>query len=282
MRLKPLLIPLALAGCAGLAVQTAVAGPSGFPEPMPTYSAGAIMVRIGAAYVEPDEDVYSGVQSFIVDDPATDSVVEQVPVDVLTTVSLDDATTWYISAVWVPIEHFGVELYHYNDAGHDATLFSRATTTGDFIGDFSANIGDFDSYTTSLFANWYPLDPNCLIQPYVGLGAAYVDIEEDFVRNVFNDDGFRHGVLGFGSDFSWTAQIGVDFNFGPGSAWQVNASAMYVDAQPELSLGYDTETSLASFADPLNQPAILPVRIRDDMDFDPWMFNLGIGYKFSF
>lgn len=281
MRLKPLLIPLALAGCAGLAAQTAVAGPSGFPEPAPVYKS-AFMIRVGAAYVDPDGTAYSGVQSFIVDDPATESEIEEVPVDVLTRVSLDDDTTWYISAVWVPIEHFGVELYHYNSADHEADLFSRATTRREFVGDFSLGIGDFESYTTSLFANWYPLAANCLIQPYVGLGVAYVDFEEDFVRTIFNERGFRHGVLGLGSDFSWTAQAGVDFNFGPDNTWQVNASVMYVDAQPDLQVGYDTETSLASFADPLNQPAILPVRVRDDMDFDPWMFNLGIGYKFSF
>ncbi|WP_250462776.1 OmpW/AlkL family protein [Microbulbifer litoralis] len=279
MRLKPLLIPLALAGCAGLAAQPVLAGPSGYPmQPPADYSAGAIMVRIGASYVDPDDDVFSGVQSFVADDPSTEDVVEGVPVDVGVDVDLDDDTTWYVSFAWMAMDHWGLELYHSNDASLEADLYSDAYSGRTFIGDFSEGIGDFDTYTTSLFVNWYPLDTNCLIQPYAGIGVSYVDIEEDFLRPVFDDPDGDFGLLRFGSDFSWTAQIGVDFNFGPKSAWQVNASAMYVDASPELHMGFDTATQPPGFG----EPAVLPVRIRDDMDLDPWIFNLGVGYKFSF
>lgn len=284
MRFKPLLIPLAVAGCAGLAAQSAVAGSSGYPiQAAPAFN-GAFMIRVGAAYVEPDDNVLSTVQSFVVDDPSTgtddDPIVEQVPVDVGVDLDLDDDTTWYISAVYMPMEHWGIELYHYNDASHDATLYSRAYSGSTFIGDFSGDVGDFDSYTTSLFANWYPLSANCLIQPYVGIGMAYVDIENDFLRPVFDDgpDNFSSGLITFGSDFSWTAQVGVDFNFGPGSAWQINASAMYVDASPDISLGFNGEVLPPDFG----ASVTLPVRIRDELDMDPWMFNLGVGYKFSF
>ena len=283
MRFKPLLIPLAVAGCAGLAAQSAVAGPSGYPiQAAPVFN-GAFMIRVGAAYVEPDSSALSTTQSFVVDDPSTgtddDPIVEEVPVGVGVDLDLDNDTTWYISAVYMPVEHWGIELYHYNSASHDATLYSDAYTRNTFIGDFSEDIGDFDSYTTSVFANWYPLGANCLIQPYVGLGVAYVDIEEDYLRPVFNGGpDNQHGLITVGSDFSWTAQIGVDFNFGPGSAWQVNASAMYVDASPHINLGFDTETLPPDFG----APVTLPVRVRDDFDLNPWMFNLGIGYKFSF
>ncbi|WP_193164686.1 OmpW/AlkL family protein [Microbulbifer hainanensis] len=278
MRFKPLLIPLAVAGCAGLAAQSAVAGPSGYPiQAAPVFN-GALMIRVGAAYVEPDSSALSTVQRFSVDDPTIEDD-NPIPVDVGVKLDLDNDTTWYLSAVYMPMEHWGIELYHYNSASHDAKLFSNAYTRSTFIGDFREDIGDFDSYTTSLLANWYPLGANCLIQPYVGLGVAYVDIEEDFLRPVFRDGpANRHGLITVGSDFSWTAQIGVDFNFGPGSAWQVNASAMYVDASPHINLGFDTDTLPPGFG----APVTLPVRVRDDFDLDPWMFNLGIGYKFSF
>ncbi|WP_346836763.1 OmpW family outer membrane protein [Microbulbifer sp. SAOS-129_SWC] len=282
MKFKPLLIPLAVAGCAGLAAESAFAGPSGYPVQAapPTNS---FMIRIGAAYVEPDSKAYSGVQSFVVDDPSTGTednpVVENVPVDVGTRLDLDNDTTWYISFAWKPMQHFGLELYHYDNASHDATMYSSAATDTDFIGEFSQDLGSIDTDTTSILANWYPLGPNCLIQPYVGLGVAYLNVDEDWLRPVFGyDQGRRQGLIDFGSDLSWTAQIGVDFNFGIDSAWQINASAMYVDATPHLSLGYDTDTRPPGFGDSV----ILPVRIRDDMDVNPWMFNLGIGYKFSF
>ncbi|WP_323844678.1 OmpW/AlkL family protein [Microbulbifer magnicolonia] len=282
MRLKSLLIPMAVAGYAVFAAQPALAGPSGYPVQQPSpgiYTAGTVLVRIGASYVEPDDDVFVGSQTFVTDDPDTDPV-EEVPVDVFTSIDLDDDTTWYISGVWLPIEHFGLELYFNADANLDATLNSTARTTGgQFIGDFSEGIGDFDTFTTSVFVNWYPLNPTCLIQPYVGVGFSYVDIEQDFLRPVFRDEvGDNFGLLDFGSDFTWTAQIGVDFNFGRDNGWQVNVSAMYVDAQPDIFIGYDTETLVPGFVDEV----ILPVRVRDEMDLDPWMFNLGVGYRFSF
>lgn len=278
MRFKPLLIPLAVAGCAGLAAQSAVAGPSGYPVQAPPPK-NSIMVRIGAAYVEPDSNALSTRQRFIADDPTTDPI-EEVPIDVGVDIDLDDDTTWYISIAWKPLEHFGLELYHYDDASHDATLHSDAFVRRDFLGDFTADIGDFDTDTTSLLFNWYPLGPNCLIQPYVGIGAAYLDIDQDWLRPVFGRDasGNRRGLITFGSDFSWTAQIGVDFNFGLENTWQINASAMYVDASPNINIGFDTETLVPGFGDSV----ILPVRIRHDLDVDPWMFNLGVGYKFSF
>lgn len=277
MRLKPFLTPLALATCAGLAAQPAFAGPSGYPVQAPDDRVGSVIVRIGASYVDPDDDTFSTVQSFLADDPSTEAS-EAVPVDVGVDVDLDDDTTWYLSVAWMAMDHWGVELYHSNEADLEADLGSAAFSGADFIGAFSEGIGDFETSTTSLFVNWYPLDANCLIQPYGGIGVSYVNIEEDFVRPVFRSEEGNFGVLGFGSDFSWTAQLGVDFNFGPDSAWQVNASAMYVDAQPDLHLGFDTATDVPGFGD----SAILPIRIRSEMDLDPWIFNLGVGYKFSF
>lgn len=314
MRFKPLLIPLALAGYAGLAAQPALAGPSGYPVQAPAYNP-SVMIRIGGAYIEPEDRVFSGTERFFVDDLATEDVEEAYPIDVFNRVTVDDDVTWYISGVWKPMEHWGLELYYADGADNEATLYSAASavasggdattppTSGEFIGDFTADIGDFETNVTSLYANWYPLDANCLIQPYVGLGVTYVDIEDEFIRTVFPGDplgggfsdlGGGHGVLRLGSDFSWTAQVGVDFHFGADSAWLINASVMYLDSEPDMELGFDTAT-LPSFFEPTMGidvtgapivgppiPAVLQNRIRTDLDYNPWIFNLGVGYRFSF
>lgn len=283
MRFKPLLIPMAVAGFAGLAAQTALAGPSGYPvvEPTPpVWGAGTFAVRVGAAYVDPDEDGLGQVITTFVDDPLTEDVVEEIPLDVGAFVDLDDDTSWFINATYVFMDHWAVELYHANDVSFEGGLFSDAFFDGEFIGEFSQDLGDFDSYFTSFFVDWYFLDPTCLWQPYVGLGVNYTDIEEQFIRPVFrNDNRWGAGKIGFGSDFSWTAQVGVDVVLGRESNWVINASAMYVDASPEFSIGFDTETDLPDFEDPV----VTSVRIRnEELDLDPWIFNLGIGYKFSF
>jgi len=272
MNFKRLYLPLCLLGVTGLAAQPAFS--------QSAYD-GSVLIRVGASYVEPDENVYSEYLPFYADDPETDAT-EAVPADVFVDIELDDDTTWYISAAWMAGDHWGLELYHSNSADLDATLYSDAFAEGVVMDEFTANIGDFETNTTSFLVNWYPLDASCMIQPYAGFGVSYVDIEQDFIRPVFNDEFGRDGYLGFGSGFGWTAQVGVDFNFGHDSAWQINVSAMYVDASPEFEIGYNTPVSVPSFTDPVNSPAIYPVRIKDDLDIDPWIFNLGVGYKFSF
>ncbi|SDJ53900.1 OmpW/AlkL family protein [Microbulbifer yueqingensis] len=283
MRLKPLLIPLAVAVNAGLAAQSALAGPSGYPVQAPPppsgYIAGSMIVRAGAAWVDPDED-YRTFQGFLADNPSTDPV-ESVPIDVGVGLDIDDETTWFISGTYIFMDHWALELYWESDAGLDATLSSAAfvADTGEFIGAFSEGLGEFDYSTVSLYLDWFFLDPSCLWQPYVGIGIAYTNIDEDFIRGVTRVEGGRdHGLINFGSDTSWTAQVGVDLAFGRDDTWIVNASAMYVDSEPDLELGFNTFTRPADFGEPVE----LPVRIRDELQIDPWIFNLGVGYKFSF
>lgn len=276
MRLKSLLVPLVAAACAGVAAQPALAD----------YKGGDVIIRGGVSYVEPDDDqIISRRIPFVIkedveEDPETLGVVTTVDVD------LDDDTTWYISGVWLFWDHWGLELHHVNDASHDADLDTFAfSADGVLVGRASGSLGDFDIYTTSLFVNWYPLDPTCLIQPYVGLGVNYTDIDHDpdfkQVRSVFGSGPtFAEGVLNLGSDFGLAAQVGVDFVLGYDSNWIINASAIYADSEPDLELGYDLPVT--GLPAPFPASSTLPVRVRDDFDYSPWMFNLGVGYKFSF
>ncbi|AOS98376.1 Outer membrane protein W precursor [Microbulbifer aggregans] len=282
MRFKPLLIPMAVAGFAGLAAQSALAGPSGYPvvqSTPPVWGAGTFAVRVGAAYVDPDEDTVSNVTTSFLDDPTTEEV-EEIPLDVGTFIDIDDDTSWFISATYVFLDHWAVELHYADDVSFEGSLFSDAFFDGEFIGEFTQDLGDFDTNYTKLFVDWYFLDPTCLWQPYVGLGAVYTDVDEDFIRPVFtNDNRWGAGKIGVGSDFSWAAQVGVDVVLGRESNWIVNASAMYLDASPDFSIGFDTETDIPGFDDPV----VSSVRVRDaDLDLDAWSFNLGIGYKFNF
>ena len=280
MRTKSLLLPLAIAA--------ASAASPAFAQ----YNDGSVLIRVGASYVEPEDDVIGVVQTFTVDDPTTGTaaapIVENVPVDVLSTLSLDNDTTWFISMAWMAADHWGLELYHSHGADLDAystvSVFAEGVETNSAAG----SIGDFETNTTSLYANWYPLDATCMIQPYIGVGVSYLDIDQDFLRPVFVEDVFDangavvgqvdRGLVNFGSSWGWTGQVGVDFNFGRDSAWQVNVSAMYVDASPEVEIGYNQQVDVPSFG----ASVFVPFRVREDIDIDPWIFNLGVGYKFSF
>ncbi|GAA5525381.1 hypothetical protein Maes01_01950 [Microbulbifer aestuariivivens] len=283
MRFKPLLIPMAVAGFAGLAAQSALAGPSGYPVVQPTppvWGAGTFAVRVGAAYVDPGDHAIRNVTSSFADDPSSDQV-EEVPLDLTTHLDLDDDTSWFVSATYVFMDHWAVELHYADDVSFSGSLYSKASAPSlSYEGEFTQDLGDFDTNYTKLFLDWYFLDTTCLWQPYVGLGVVYTDISEDFIRPVYNTNNrWGAGKIGFGSDLSWAAQVGVDVVLGRESNWIVNASAMYLDSSPEFFIGYDVRTDLPEFG----EPVISSVRIRDSgLDLDAWSFNLGIGYKFNF
>ncbi|WP_308366999.1 MULTISPECIES: OmpW family outer membrane protein [unclassified Microbulbifer] len=275
MRLKFLLVCVAAAACAGLVAQAALAD----------YKEGDIIIRGGASFVEPDDDQIISrripflVEEDVEDDPATVNVLGTVDMD------LDDDTTWYVSGVWLFRDHWGLELHHVNDASLEADLDTFAIAGGSVVGSARVGLGNFDIHVTSLFINWYPLDPSCLIQPYVGLGVNYTDIDRgpNFkqVRSVFGSGAtFANGILNLGSDFGGAAQVGVDFLLGYDSNWIVNASAIYADSEPDLELGYGLPVT--GLPAPFPASTTVPVRISGDFDYSPWMLNLGVGYKFIF
>ena len=266
MRTKSLLIPLAIASVSAAAPAFA------------DFNGGDMIVRVGAAYIETDDDVLSDVSVFDVDDPAADPDVEpipQIPLTVANYIDLDDDTTWFINGTFFVVDHWAVELYHMNGADLSSGLATSISSPG--YGEWVAvgGFGDLETSVTSFFVDWYPVCVESWIQPYIGVGFNYTDIEQDYLRRGPAVDDFpASGLVSFGSSFGWAAQIGVDIELGRGNNWLVNASAMYVDADPEIELGFNG-LDVTTFD-------AWPVRVKDDLEYDSWIFNLGVGYKFSF
>ncbi len=260
MRTKSLLLPLAIA--AASATSPAFAD----------FNGGDFIVRVGAAYMETDDSVFSESTVVLVEDP--NDPLATIPVDVGDALDLDDDTTWFINGTFFVADHWAVELYHMNSADLDAT-YSTFAISDEFDIRSSDGLGDFETSVTSLYVDWYPVCVESWVQPYIGIGFNYTDIEQDFLRPVFSDQGVDYGLVNFGSSFGWTAQVGVDIEFGRDANWLFNASAMYVDADPEIEVGVDNVI--------LSNGLVLEsVRYKDDLEMDSWIFNLGVGYKFSF
>jgi outer membrane protein len=132
---------------------------------------------------------------------------------------------------------------------------------------------------TNVFVNWFPLHPSCMVQPYFGVGLNYTDYgDERFTAFRGLDPEFDNlrGDFNLGHSWGFAWQAGVDFVFGRDSAWLVNASATYVDA--ETDMGFQIFEELLGAA--ANEELI--EAYSGDYRYNPWVFNLGIGYKFSF
>lgn len=106
---------------------------------------------------------------------------------------------------------------------------------------------------------YFPLEAASRWQPYVGLGVNYTLFFDEQV------DGQLEGVFGPGdldldNSWGWAGQAGVDYQLD--DHWLVNASVWYLDI--------DTDATF-KFADN---------RITTGVDIDPWVYMLGVGYRF--
>ncbi|WOX06017.1 OmpW/AlkL family protein [Microbulbifer pacificus] len=269
MRTKSLLVPLAIA--AASAATPALAD----------FKGGDFIVRVGAAYMDLTDDALSRGDTFFVEDPI-DPDAPLIPVTVDTFLDLDDDTTWFINGTLFVADHWAVELGYMDGADLDTNVVTSISAPD--YGQWSAagSIGSFDTNVSTLFVNWYPVCVESWVQPYVGIGVNYTDIDQDYLRTVdlsfvgpdgevVRDPG---GLVNFGSSFSWAAQVGVDIEFGRNANWLFNASAKYIDADPRVEIGFDA-------FEPVNGDGV-SVRVNEDMEYDSWIFNLGVGYKFSF
>ncbi|WP_066966072.1 OmpW family protein [Microbulbifer sp. Q7] len=253
MKKTRVLTPLAIAVAALMSAQYAAAD---------MWSDGDFVVRVGASWVDPDDN----------DDNLrlNDGWFKEG-------YDIDSDTTWNISGAWLPVEHWGVELMYIGSTNHDMDLksISRGNVTIDDIG---YKVGSFDASYSNAYLNWYPLSRDCLGQPYVGIGVNYTDFSDEGFSRRYNDDLINGGVIatdadvGFQHSWGFTGQLGVDFRFGRDSAFLVNAAVLYIDADTDINVYYKDAQS--------SDPSITRRATATDVDYSPWVFNLGVGYSF--
>lgn len=95
-------------------------------------------------------------------------------------------------------------------------------------------------------------------KPYVGVGAQWIHFFSEGVRNAVADK------MSIDDAFGFTLQAGVDIEIGNG--WYMNA-----DVKKSF---LDTEVTFVNF-----QGGGQTLRV--DHDLDPWIFSVGIGYRFN-
>ncbi|WP_160153155.1 OmpW family protein [Microbulbifer sp. ALW1] len=253
MKMTRVLTPLAIAVAAMVSAQQAAAD---------MWSDGDFVVRVGASWVDPDD----GNDQFRLSD------------DLLgLNFDVDSDTTWNISGAWLPVEHWGVELMYIGATDHDLDITGIRDGNVTYSTD-RYRVGGFEASYSNAYLNWYPLSRDCMGQPYVGIGVNYTDFSDESLRGELRDFindpdvglDVRNVDYGLGHSWGFTGQIGVDFRFGRDSAFLVNAAVLYIDADTDLTTYY---TNVALEGRPR-------LSVTDDVDYSPWVFNLGVGYSF--
>ncbi|WP_237062594.1 OmpW/AlkL family protein [Microbulbifer zhoushanensis] len=239
------------------------AGPSGEytiperPEEWHRIDWGDFLVRVGGSYIHPEDRSsqlkFAVLQSFDL---------------YRTRWEFDSETTWHISAAWRPMEHWGIELMYIDGAEYDVNLSNFYV----YPGRNSIDLGKFEATSSNAFLNWYPLDASCLARPYIGLGVNYTDyhddrLDEDFA-NYLVDEGLATGPATLTLGHSWGAagQLGVDYTPMRDVPLLLNLAVIYFESDTNAVVRYRTRRG--------NN------RLYSDFDYDPWVVNFAIGYKF--
>ena len=224
-----------------LLVAATVAALAGGSLAVQAHNEGDIILRVGATTVTPNED---SDRITLPTDPPT----------VLRGVEVDDDTQLGLIPVWMITDDWGLELLAATPFEHDVDIKGTGLSAG-----------SIKHLPPTLSLQWYPRGGKDGWQPYIGLGLNYTFIyDEDADQDLKDALGALLGAekvdLELSDSFGLSAQAGLDIPLT--EKWMINAGVWYIDLSSEATVKTDVG------------------RVKFDVDIDPWVYNIGIAYKF--
>lgn len=206
------------------------------------YQAGDIILRAGAATVDPHEsssDIWVGaLNTYVTDTKAT----------------LNSDTQLGLTGTYMFTNHIGIELLAATPFSHDVGVKGMP---GGFAG-LNGKLGELKHLPPTLSVVYYPLDGASAFQPYAGVGINYTWFFDDKLSSEAEDKGFS----GLDMKDSWglAAQLGMDYMLTDNLL--LNAHVRYIDIDTTGTTYYGGE------------------KVKVDVDVDPFVYMVGLGYKF--
>lgn len=211
-----------------LLVTTAVA----FSAPTFAYEAGDILLRAGVVTVAPESKS---------DD------IDQLPGEA---VSANDNSQVGISGTYMITDKVGIEVLAATPFNHKITAKGGALDGN--------GIGEVTHLPPTVSAQYYFLEPQSALQPYVGAG---LNITVFFDEKTDSDvEGLGYDSLSLDESFGLAVQAGVDYTIN--EEIFVNASVMYAKIGTTATLEGTAGT------------------LTVDYDLDPLVYRVNFGYKF--
>ena len=212
------------------------------------HKAGDIIIRAGAVHVNPHES-----SSSIKGDrgPAAG-------VNVGGKATLDSDTQLGLNFAYMITDHIGVELLGATPFTHNVHV--KGTTLGPVA---DGKLGKVSHLPPTLSLVYYPADASQAFQPYLGVGVNYTWFFDESLSNSARNRGAAFHNFKVKNTWGWAAQIGADYMITDNL--MLNAQVRYINI--------DTRATVESYA--------LQSRVKVDLDVNPWVYMVGIGYKFS-
>lgn len=221
------------------------------------YEESSVILRIGAGWVNPDDD-----SNWLRLD-GTELAGTRVYVD--------DGESATFTGTWLFAEHWGVGLLAAIPFEHDLAVSGLPDPTGGPpLG--RVDLGSIEHLPPTVTMQWFPACTESRVQPYVGLGVNYTTFMDEKVSRTAND--YFAATLGATGradlelDDAWglAGELGVDIALGRNSRWLVNAAVWYLDLDSDARIRFPVDGGSR--------------RIKTEVDVDPWVYSVGIGYRF--
>lgn len=170
------------------------------------------------------------------------------------TLTVDDNTQLGLNFVYFHDSNWAIELLAATPFTHDITIQDKNSV----LGVDGANLGEVSQLPPTLSALYY-FDTRGAFKPYVGVGINYtIFFDEDFAAT---PKSLGLSNLDLDGSFGLSAQIGADYHLD--DKWSLNASIRYIDINTDAR--FDVAGSNIG---------------RADIDIDPMVYSLMLGYKF--
>lgn len=206
--------------------------------PVFAYEAGDIIVRGGAAYVSPNTDA------------SADSTLNQKDL-----VEVEGAGGVTLTGTYIFHKNFGVELVGALPFQHDID--------GDGILKDVGKVGETKHLPPTLLLQFYPLESNTFVQPYVGLGINYTKFfENDTTDELSAALGLAETSLELDDSTGLGAEIGADWLVDKNLS--INTSVWYLDIETTATITTTGGAKVTEF----------------DVAIDPLVYAVGLSYKF--
>ncbi|MDN7141503.1 outer membrane beta-barrel protein [Pseudomonas sp. JQ170] len=172
-----------------------------------------------------------------------------------TKATLDSDTQLGLAFAYMLTDHIGLELLA-------ATPFQHTVGVKGLGAGLDGKLGDIKQLPPTLSLQYYPLEPTSKFQPYAGIGLNYTMFFDEDLSSNRKAQGFSNMKLK--DSVGLAGQLGMDYMITDNIL--VNAAVWYIDI--------DTKATI-------DGPSALGVgKTKVDVDVDPWVYMVGVGYKF--
>lgn len=210
------------------------------------HEAGDILVRAGAITVNPKTDSGS-------------VKVDQGPLagtNLGGKATMSSDTQLGLNFAYMLTNHVGIELLATTPFEHDVKIKNTGLDAA------NGKLGTLKHLPPTLSVVYYPLDSKSAFQPYVGAGINYTWIYDEHVGSSAQGQGFNNFKAE--NSWGWAAQVGMDYMIN--DKWMINGQVRYIDIS--------TKATVENSALPAG------TRAKVNVDVDPMVYMVGIGYKF--